>query len=167
MKKSYFSISLLLTILILSCDSKKSVVVEEKVKTVESVAVVETIEKIVVEGIPQEIQTMLLAETNVLEGTFYNSDKSVNIWGENVAGIVNMMLGAPPENLIPSRLEGHIILQKKSETSADNLAFVELYINGSKSYIIYKIEGKKYYNTLTEKGIPFFTKLITPSPAPQ
>lgn len=113
--------------------------------------------------LPLDYGTKLLQEADGLEGTFYNSGKSISLWADNVKSVLAMMTEPAPLKL-DNNIIGHIMYLHKGE----KIAFVEISMKNGNNYVIYTIDDKKFYNTLTPQGLNFFQGLATPveMPAP-
>jgi len=135
--------------LLCSCAETKKEFVEVK-KTVQE-------EKIVLENLPDTIGDMLFNNCDNLDGTFYNTNQSFNIFEDNVKHILKMINGPAPDTLT-NKMVGHLMLLENGE----ELVFVELYMDADINYVVYKVEEKKYYNTFTESGLKFFRNLAIP-----
>lgn len=155
MPKYYFFIFLFLTPTLFSCSQEKTT--KESPIRVETSIVAEP----VYERLPLDLGNLILTQSNALEGTFYNSGKSISLWDDNVKSILAMMTESAPLKL-DNNVIGHIMYLKDGE----QLAFVEISMKGGNNYVIYNINDKKYYNTFNEQGLKFFNQMASPTIAP-
>lgn len=131
-------------------------------KLSEPIKVVAKIEKKSFERLPVELVQAIFNECNSADITFYEGDKSVNLWDDNVKYILTMITGESPDVLNDNPI-GHIMLLKDGDTFSFNeqeLSLVEISMKGNDNYVIYKIANKKYYNKINQKGIDFFNKMM-------
>lgn len=145
--------SFLLLILIstsVSCSNTENEEIISEESTVLQNEVAEDFEKL-----PDSLVLKLYNECNSIDGTFYNSDKSISLNGENVRYILTMIKNDKPFYL-NNNILGHLMLL----TDGEEIAFVELSMKDGNNYLIYTINDKKYYNALGETGTKFFTKLV-------
>jgi len=111
--------------------------------------------------LPLEYGNALLQEADGLEGTFYNSGKSISLWADNVKSILSMMTEAAPLKL-DNNIIGHVMFLKKGE----KMAYVEISMKNGNNYVIYTIDDKKFYNTLNANGVKFFEGMNTQTVVP-
>lgn len=141
-------------------NESKEIVTEQKAEIVQEVSEVSTLA-----SLSKEMLDSLFSQANSLEGTFYNSGKSVSLWDDNVKGVIAMMINTPPVSLKTTNLVGHVMILKKDKISAETIAYVEIFLAGSDSYAIFKIEEQKYYHTFNAKGLQFFEKMASLPPS--
>lgn len=152
--KSYHFIIFFVLISIFSCSSETEVVEEPTPVVVEKVE-----PKVVYDRLPANYVSILLTQSDALEGTFYESGKSVSLWDDNVKNVLAMMTEAAPISL-DSKLVGHIMYLKEGE----KLAYVEVFLSPSNSFVKYKVNEEIYYNRLTDQGKQFLGQMATAIP---
>jgi len=114
------------------------------------------------ERLPATYVQAIFNNCNNLDITFYEGDKSVSLWDDNVKYILSMITGDSPKTLNNSVI-GHIMMLKDGDNISFNkeeLSLVEISMTGNNNYVIYKIGEKKYYNNINQKGIDFFNKMM-------
>lgn len=139
-----------------SCQEKRNEATSNNTKEIQ-----ETKPAIVYPRLPQEQGNMLLTKADGLEGSFYHSGKSISMWNENVKNILAMMTEVAP-TFLNNNIVGHVMYLEKG----NEIAFVEISLSPNNNYVIYTIDGQKYYNTLNAQGVQFFNQLATAPAAP-
>lgn len=152
MTKIFATITLLLSLAIISCSNNDKKDTKEEIK-VETPIVKEEAPKPTFERLPVALLQKFFNECNSIDVTFYNSNKTINLWDDNVKHVLSMITDEAPVTL-DDNIIGHIMMLKDGE----QLAFVEVSLNGTNNYVIYNIDDKKYYNKINEKGLEFFAK---------
>lgn len=157
MFRHYLIIFTLLSMVFISCSENKET--EEELTT-------PVVEQPVVETptyprLPAEYVSALLQQADALEGTFYNSGKSISLWDSNVKSVLSMMTEPAPK-VLDNNIVGHIMYLKEGE----QLAYVEVSLKDNNNYVIYKVNGNKFYNTLTPQGVEFLKGMATASAPP-
>jgi len=130
-------------------NSDKPIIVKEKKETK-----VNTV--LNYERLPVALVQKLFNECNSIDGTFYDGDKSFNLWDDNVKYILSMITEEAPSQL-NTKINGHLMLLN----NGNQIAFVEISMVGNNNYVVYQIEDSKYYNKMNAKGIEFFTKFLS------
>ena len=119
MFRDYLIIFSLLSLVFISCSEEQ----ENQENTV-----VEVVEPVVetpnYPRLPAEFVTALLQQADALEGTFYNSGKSISLWDDNVKSVLAMMTEPAPK-VLEDNVVGHIMYLKDGE----KLAYVEISLN--------------------------------------
>ena len=159
----------ILLISIASCSSKKTTKKIEPVKSTKEIVTPKPIKTASTnnsyEAIPLEIFKNIFENCNSLDVTFYEGDKTINLWDKNVKYILSMINTNKPQTL-DNNVIGHIMMLKDGDTfvfNGQNLSLVEISMKGNNNYVIFNFEGKdkktKYYNILNQKGVEFFSKM--------
>lgn len=153
-----FSISMI------SCSSQEKKEVNPKEEKIAVKEIVETkpVENKVYESIPLEWFKQVFNESNNLDITLYEGDKSVSLADDNVKYILSMISvnSISKENKSPI---GHMMILKDGNTfsfEGNELSLIEIYMEENNNYVVFKIGDKNYYDVMSEKGIIFFNKLI-------
>ncbi|MFT4644337.1 MAG: hypothetical protein ACI8ZX_000738 [Planctomycetota bacterium] len=127
----------------------------QKELIVETTPVEQAIPKIPIESLPNDLALMIFQECNSIDITFYNSDKTLNLWDDNVKHVLTMITNEAPQKL-DNNVVGHIMMLKEG----NQLSFVEISLKDTNNYVIYNIEDKKYYNLINAKGLEFFNRFL-------
>lgn len=149
MTKTTTFIFIILSFAFFSCSNKNKSLTNNEVVT-------ETIVEIVkpsFERLPTDSLQKFFNICNGMDIVLYNSDKTLNLWDDNVKHVLSMITNEAPLQL-NDNIIGHIMMLK----DGIQLAFVEVSIKGTDNYVIYNIADKKYYNKLNAKGLEFFSK---------
>lgn len=157
MNKNFVFTLAVFSLLLFSCADSKP---EKQITTAPEITVPEVQNTVVdtpkYKMLPSDVAKNIYDKANGLEGTFYNSGKSISLWNENVQGIFGMMLENAP-TVLDNNIVGHIMLLADGE----QLAFVEISLNGNNNYAIYKVNDEVFYNTLSPKGLEFLQGMNT------
>lgn len=148
MTKTIAFLSILFSLTFFSCSNE-----EKTAPQVETPEVVQEAPKPTFERLPVALLQQFFNECNSVDVTFYNSNKTINLWDDNVKHVLSMITEEAPKAL-DNNIIGHIMMLKDGE----QLAMVEVSLKGTNNYVIYHIDDKKYYNKINEKGLEFFTK---------
>ncbi len=161
MSKLFFIPFIISCFVFVSCSDKKqstdkileknTIVVKEKKKTKEK-------KDLKLERLPAKLVQMIFKECNSIDGTFYDGDKSFNLWDDNVKYVLSMITEEAPKQL-NNKINGHLMLLN----NGNQIAFVEISMVGNNNYVVYQINDAKYYNKINAKGIKFFSKFLTPT----
>jgi len=137
-----------------SCNTKQSKNTTEIPVEIKKQVVAEKI-KPKYERLPMALAQKIFNECNGIDGTFYNSSKSVSLWDDNVKHILTMITSEAPL-VLDNNLIGHLMMLK----DGNQMAFVEISMKDGNNYVIYNIDDKKYYNSINAKGVQFFSKFL-------
>lgn len=111
---------------------------------------------VTINPLPLEIFNVLKTDGDVIEVTMYTSSKTFTLpKNKGMNYFLSFLIGKSPAKLNPKNIAYAMFMVKE-----DFYLDAEISISDEISYVVFKKEGKKYYNLLNQKGIDFLKKMM-------